>query len=98
MAMLHFSPDYVGRMDMLALLAGTLPWQPGYADYAGFVSMLAFSICWLCCLPGYAGYAIWLAMFSMLSDILVMLVGYAGHDGSICWPGWILRCQVGYFV
>jgi hypothetical protein len=34
----------------------------------------------------------------MLSDILVMLFGYAGHDGSICWPGWILRYKFDYFV
>jgi hypothetical protein len=50
MAMQDFSPDYVDWMDMLALLADTLPWQPGYADYAGFVPRLAVSICWLRCL------------------------------------------------
>jgi hypothetical protein len=52
MAMQVFSPYYIGWMDMLALLADTLPWQPGYADYAGYVTMLAVSICWLCCLTG----------------------------------------------
>jgi hypothetical protein len=50
--MKNFSLDYIGWMDMLALLADTLTWQPGYADYAGFVSMLAVFICGLCCLTG----------------------------------------------